>query len=58
MYVAVSSTIIGAVTLASGALGLISAIFGVRVLLTLFIILALAGVYVSWQMPEADDMMG
>ena len=58
LYVAVSNTIIGVVTLASGAFGLISTIFGVRALLIVFIFLALLGVVMSWQMPEADKMIG
>jgi hypothetical protein len=57
LYVAVSNTLIGALTLAGGALGLISTFFGIRILLALFIVLAFLGVAVTWQMPEADDMI-
>ena len=57
LYVAVSNTLIGVLTLAGGALGLISTVFGIRVLLALFIVLAFLGVTVSWQMPEADEMI-
>jgi hypothetical protein len=57
LYVAVSNTLIGVLTLAGGAFGLISAIFGLRVLLAIFIGLAFLGVIASWLMPEAGDMI-
>jgi MFS family permease len=57
LYVAVSNTIIGAITLAGGALGLISSVFGLRILLAVFVALALAGVLLSWQLPEAEQMV-
>lgn len=57
LYVAVSNTLIGALTLAGGALGLVSTFFGLPVLLALFVGLAFLGIVVSWQMPEADEMI-
>ena len=57
LYVAVSNTIIGAVTLSSGLMGLISSAFGLRILLAVFVGLAFAGVLLSWRMPEAGQMV-
>lgn len=58
LYVALSNTIIGALTLAGGAFGLVAEAFGLRALIAMFVILALAGVLVSWYMPEANQMVG
>jgi MFS family permease len=57
LYVALSNTLIGVLTLAGGALGLVAGAFGLRALIGLFIILALLGVLVSWYMPEANQMV-
>jgi hypothetical protein len=57
LYVALSNTLIGILTLAGGALGLVAESFGLRALIGLFIILALLGVLVSWYMPEANQMV-
>lgn len=57
LYVAVSNTIIGAITLAGSAFGLISSFFGLQILLAVFVGLALTGVLLSWRMPEADQMV-
>jgi hypothetical protein len=56
LYVALSNTIIGVITLASSAFGLVALVFGVRVLLGVFIVLSAAGVWVAWRMPEAEQM--
>jgi len=58
LYVALSNTIIGALTLAGGAFGLVAGAFGLRSLIAIFVILALLGVLLSWYMPEANQMVG
>lgn len=56
LYVALSNTVIGIITLASSAFGLVAQVFGVRVLLGVFIVLSATGVWVAWRMPEAEQM--
>jgi hypothetical protein len=56
LYVAFSNTIVGILTLASGAFGLIAQAFGVRVLLSTLLVLTALGVAVCWRMPEAEQM--
>jgi predicted MFS family arabinose efflux permease len=57
LYAAISNTIIGAMTLLGGALGVIAEAFSVRILLWVLAGFALAGVGVSLWMPEAENMV-
>ncbi|HEX6386845.1 MAG TPA: MFS transporter [Anaerolineae bacterium] len=58
LYVALSNSLVGVVTLASGAFGLAAEAFGVsRVLITFSVLIGL-GIVVSWRMPEAERMTG
>lgn len=57
LYVALSNTIGGLLTLAGGSFGLIAGAFGLRVLIGLFVILALLSMFASWRLPEADRMV-
>ena len=56
LYVALSNTIIGVIILLSGAFGLVAEVFGVEILLAIFIGLTALGVLVCWRMPEAGQM--
>jgi MFS family permease len=56
LYVALSNTLIGVVTLFAGVFGLIADLISVEALLLVFIILATLGVLVAWQMPEAENL--
>lgn len=56
LYAAMANTILGVITLASGALGLLQQAIGIRGLIAVFIALALVGVVVVWRMPEAEHM--
>ena len=56
LYVALMNTVIGVITLAAGALGLVAEWFGVVTLLVLFLLLTLAGVIVTWRLPEAEAL--
>jgi MFS family permease len=56
MYVAVSNTIIGAVTLLGGGLGLIAHGFGIQSLIGLLVVLALISAGICRSLPEASDM--
>ena len=56
LYVAVSNTLIGIVTLLGGGLGLIAQAFGVRYVLVVLIILAILAARFSRTLPEAKDM--
>lgn len=55
-YVAVTNTLIGTITLASGALGLIAELVSVQALLVTFLVLIAVGVFVAWRMPPAEEM--
>ena len=55
-YVAVTNTLIGITTLASGSLGLIAEFLSVRALLVTFLALIALGVLVAWRMPPAEQM--
>jgi hypothetical protein len=56
LYVAVNNTIIGVLTLASGAFGLVAQLLNVRALLLLFVLLTAFGALACWRMPEAERM--
>jgi predicted MFS family arabinose efflux permease len=56
LYVAVSNTLIGVLTLTSSVFGLIAQAFGVRILLFIFLALIVLGVGMCWRMPEAERM--
>jgi hypothetical protein len=56
LYVALTNTLVGLVTLAGGALGLVAQAFSVRLLIAIFAVLALLGALASWHMPEAEKM--
>jgi hypothetical protein len=56
LYVAVNNTIIGVLTLASGAFGLVAQLLNVRALLILFVLLTALGALACWRMPEAEHM--
>ena len=55
-YVAVTNTLIGTITLASGGLGLIAELVSVQALLVTFLVLMAFGVVVAWRMPAAEEM--
>ena len=57
LYVAVSNTVIGLVTLMGGGLGLIAYAFGIQVLLVVLIVLALIAAAICRSLPEASDMV-
>jgi MFS family permease len=57
LYVALSNTLIGLVTLTSGVLGLLAQLLGIRFLLFLLVLVTACGVFVCWRMPEADQMV-
>ena len=57
LYVAFSNTIVGVITLASGALGLIAEWLSVPALLATFLLLTALGILVAWRMPEAEEMV-
>jgi hypothetical protein len=56
-YVALTNTIIGVLTLAGGAFGVIADAYSVPALLIVFIGLTTLGVVLAWRMPEAEDMV-
>ena len=56
LYIALSNSLVGVITLASGAFGLVAEGFGVPVLLVIFSILIGLGIVVAWRMPEAERM--
>ena len=56
LYVAVSNTVIGAVTLLGGGFGIIAYVFGIQTLLVLLIVLALAAAGFCRSLPEASEM--
>lgn len=56
LYVALSNTLIGVVTLIGGGLGFIAQAFGLAVLIGVFIGLALVAAWLCWRLPEASDM--
>lgn len=56
LYVAVTNTLVGAVTLGAGVLGLIAEVLSVPILLITFLLLMGSGILVAWRMPEAEKM--
>jgi hypothetical protein len=56
-YVALTNTIIGVLTLAGGAFGVVADAYSVPALLIVFIGLTTLGVVLAWRMPEAEDMV-
>jgi hypothetical protein len=56
LYVSVSNTLVGTVTLASGALGIVADLVSVPALLVLFLVLTALGSFVAWRLPEAAHM--
>lgn len=58
LYFAVGNTLIGALTLASGSLGLIADLFNLPILIATFLALTLLGVGAAWRTPEAAEMVG
>ncbi|NNL76334.1 MAG: MFS transporter, partial [Desulfobacterales bacterium] len=58
LYVAVSNTLIGVVTLFGGGLGLIAYSFGTQSVLVVLIILALVAAVMCRALPEAHEMAG
>ena len=56
LYVALSNTVIGVIILLSGAFGLVAEVFGVEILLAIFVGLTALGVLACWRMPEAEQM--
>jgi hypothetical protein len=57
LYVALINTIIGALTLASGVLGVVAEISSLTALLAVFILMTALGVLAAWRMPEAEQMI-
>jgi MFS family permease len=55
LYVAVSNTIMGILTLIGGGLGLIADWFGIQILIGILMVLAFVGMITSWRLPETDD---
>ncbi|MDT8305102.1 MAG: MFS transporter [Anaerolineae bacterium] len=56
LYVALTNTLVGAITLASGFLGLIAEFWTVQALLLTFLAFMAGGITLAWRMPEADGM--
>ena len=57
LYVAVSNTLIGLITLSSAVLGFIADLFGTPWLIGLFALLMLAGTFTAYSLPEAENMV-
>lgn len=57
LYVAVSNTFVGTITVLSAALGFIADLLGVEWLIGLFAILMAAGVVLAWSLPKAEEMV-
>lgn len=57
LYVAVSNTFVGLITVSSVVLGFIADLMGVEWLIALFGLLMAAGIIVSLQLPNADNMV-
>ncbi|HKJ44984.1 MAG TPA: MFS transporter [Balneolales bacterium] len=57
LYVALSNTIIGIILIMSMVLGVIADIYGVKMLLAIFVVLETAGVWVAYTMPEAEKLV-
>lgn len=57
LYVAVSNTLIGLVTLSSAVLGFVADLFGTPWLIGLFALIMLAGILTALSLPEAEDMV-
>ncbi|HKJ30701.1 MAG TPA: MFS transporter [Balneolales bacterium] len=57
LYVALSNTIIGIILLISGILGVIADRYGIQILLILFIVLELFGIFMAYIMPEAENLV-
>lgn len=58
LYVAVSNTLMGVVTLFGGSLGLVAHFLGTRALILLLIVLALFAAGICRTLPEAGEMKG
>ncbi len=56
LYVAVSNTLVGIITVASAALGFIADLMGVAWLIGFFALMMLAGVVLAYSLPEAENM--
>lgn len=56
LYVALTNTIVGVMTLLAGALGIIAQVFSVQILLMIFIALTAVGVLVAWRMADAEEL--
>lgn len=56
LYVAVSNTFVGAITLISAGLGFIADLMGVEWLIALFALLMFTGVILAWSLPKAEEM--
>jgi MFS family permease len=57
LYVAVSNTLVGVLTLVVGSLGVIADLFSVPVLIMTYLALTALAMAVSWRMPEAEAMV-
>lgn len=57
LYVSVSNTLVGFVTLSSVFLGFLADVLGVAWLIGVFMLLALAGVFTALSLPEAENMV-
>ncbi|MCC5933993.1 MAG: MFS transporter [Balneolales bacterium] len=57
LYVAVSNTLIGLVTLSSAVLGFVADLFGTPWLIGLFALIMLAGILTALSLPEAENMV-
>ena len=54
-YVAFANTVMGAVTLLFGFIGILAQVYGIRMLIVLLILLGIAGAVVSFFLPEASS---
>ncbi len=57
LYVSVSNTIVGIVTLSSAALGLLADLISVEFLIGLFVAFMIAGVILAMSLPKAEEMV-
>jgi MFS family permease len=58
LYVALSNSLIGALTLLGSGLGLIAELLGLPPLIVLLALLSGTGALISWRLPEATEMVG
>ncbi len=54
LYVALSNTLVGVVTLAAGGFGLLAELVGVEGVIALLALIAVAGAVLAWSLPETD----